>query len=90
MAATNRPCSTVLTPHAGLSLLTGKVREWASANAAGELTGCESQQAELAAVNSLLAISQVIQSGSKTALNAERGLSPSSDAQRALLLAREA
>ena len=58
MAATNRPCSTVLTPHAGLSLLTGKVREWASANAAGELTGCESQQAEPAAVNSLLAISQ--------------------------------
>jgi hypothetical protein len=59
-------------------------RELASANAAGELTGCESQQAELAAVNSLLAISQVIQSGSKTALNAERGLSTSSDAQREL------
>ena len=58
----------------------------ASANAAGELTGCESQQAELAAVNSLLAISQVIQSGGKAALDAERGLSPSSDAQRELLV----
>lgn len=35
-------------------------------------------------MNSLLAISQVIQSGSKTALNAERGLSTSSDAQQEL------